>query len=64
MGLFFLSDILGGAKTVLLGNRIQDAYSRRHNLPLASSLSVLFLGLSALLLLLQRRLSGGDVSLM
>ncbi len=64
MGLFFLSDLLGGAKTVLLGNRIQDAYSRRHNLPLASSLSVLFLAISALLLMLHRRLSGGNASLM
>lgn len=64
MGLFFLSDLLGGSKTVLAGGLIQSLYKSR-NLPMAAALSVLLLTVTAAVIALYRRLGGkdGDLSL-
>lgn len=41
VGLFFIADILGGSKVVLVGNLIQDQMLKVHNLPFAAALSVI-----------------------
>lgn len=40
MGLFFIADILGGNKVVLVGSLIQDQLMKAHNWPFAAALSV------------------------
>ncbi len=63
MGLFFLSDLLGGSKNVLAGGLIQEMITSR-DLPLASALSVLLLSLTAVVIVIYRKLGGsGDMSL-
>ena len=42
MGLFFIADILGGNKVVLVGNLIQEQLMKTHNWPFAAALSVAF----------------------
>lgn len=58
MGLFFIADILGGNKVVLVGNLIQEQLMKAHNWPFAAALSVVLLLITTLLLFLYRRLSG------
>lgn len=43
MGLFFVSDLLGGAKTMLIGNLIQNQMLASRNWPFGSALSVIML---------------------
>ena len=61
MGLFFIADILGGNKVVLVGNLIQEQLMKTHNWPFAAALSVALLALLALtslFMFLYRKLSG------
>ena len=58
MGLFFIADILGGNKVVLVGNLIQEQLMKTHNWPFAAALSVALLALTSLLMFLYRKLSG------
>lgn len=58
MGLFFIADILGGNKVVLVGSLIQEQLMKTHNWPFAAALSVALLALTTLLLFLYRRVSG------
>lgn len=46
MGLFFIADILGGNKIVLVGNLISDLMTTGKNVPLAASMSVVLLVLT------------------
>lgn len=64
MGLFFLSDLLGGSKTVLAGGLIQSLYKSR-NLPMAAALSVLLLTVTGAVIAVYRKVGGsnGDLSL-
>ncbi len=50
MGLFFVSEILGGKKVVLVGNLIQDQIITAHNWPFAAALSVVLMILTSLLI--------------
>jgi spermidine/putrescine transport system permease protein len=50
LGLFFIPDILGGAKNLLVGNLIQDQFLSARNWPLGSAASVLLTLLMGLLL--------------
>jgi spermidine/putrescine transport system permease protein len=43
MGLFFVADILGGNKVVLVGNLIQEQLMRAHDWPFAAALSVVLM---------------------
>lgn len=61
MGIFFISDLLGGSKTVLIGNLIQDQLLKARNTPFGAALAVVMLLLTALVLYLQRR-SGGETT--
>lgn len=58
MGLFFIADILGGNKVVLVGNLIQEQLMKAHNWPFAAALSVVLLLLTTLIIWLYRKLSG------
>lgn len=56
MGLFFVADILGGNKIVLVGSVIQEQLTKGRNLPFAAALSVILLLLTSLLISIYRRL--------
>lgn len=66
MGLFFIADILGGSKVVLVGNLIQEQLMRAHDWPFAAALSVCLMALTSIFLFLYSRLtralgSGGEL---
>lgn len=65
MGLFFIADILGGNKVVLVGSLIQEQLLKAHNWPFAAALSVVLMLMTTLLIALYRRVvrhtGGGDV---
>jgi len=55
MGLFFIADILGGNKVVLVGSLIQDQLMKAHNWPFAAALSVILMVLTSLMISLYKR---------
>ena len=57
MGLFFIADILGGNKIVLVGSMIQDLMTRGRNLPLAAAMAVVLMIMTSALLWLYRKIS-------
>ena len=57
MGLFFIADILGGNKVVLVGSLIQDQLNQAHNWPFAAALSVVLMLLTSLLIWFYRRVT-------
>jgi spermidine/putrescine transport system permease protein len=57
MGLFFIADILGGNKVVLVGNVIQEQLIKAHDWPFAAALSVVLMVLTSIFLYLYRRLT-------
>jgi ABC-type spermidine/putrescine transport system, permease component I len=62
MGLFFISDILGGNKIVLVGNLIQDQMTRGGNWPFAAAIAVVLTIVTSILLLAQNLIAkaGGN----
>lgn len=60
VGLIFLSDILGGANTVLWGNLVHDELLKSRDLPFAAALSVVLLILTAAVIFLYRRAGGSN----
>lgn len=58
MGLFFVADILGGNKIVLVGNLIQEQLMKARNWPFAAALSVVLMILTSLMLTLYRKVAG------
>lgn len=58
MGLFFIADILGGNKIVLVGSLIQDQLTRGSNWPFAAALAVVLTLLTTCVLLLYRGILG------
>ena len=63
MGIFFISDLLGGGKTVLIGNLIQNQILTARNTPMGAALSMAMLALTALILWIQRR-TGGETRIL
>lgn len=57
MGLFFIADILGGNKIVLVGSLIQDQMSRGSNWPFAAALAVVLTVLTTLIIYIYRRVT-------
>ena len=56
MGLFFIAQILGGNKTVLVGSLIEELLMKAHNQPMAAALSVVLMHLTgAVCLILMRK---------
>ncbi len=60
MGLFFIADILGGNKIVLVGSLIQDQLLKAHNWPFAAALAVVLMLITTLLIALYKRITKSD----
>ncbi len=58
MGLFFIADILGGNKVILVGNLIQEQLMKARNWPFAAALSVVLMVLTSVMIALYRKVSG------
>ncbi|HOO27795.1 MAG TPA: ABC transporter permease subunit, partial [Lachnospiraceae bacterium] len=56
MGLFFIADILGGNKIVLVGSVIQEQLTKGRNLPFAAALAVVLMVLTFVLIRIYRKL--------
>jgi spermidine/putrescine transport system permease protein len=54
MGLYYISDILGGNKIVLVGNLIRDQLLNVHDWPFAAALSVALMALTSIFLYIYR----------
>lgn len=59
MTIFYIPDLLGGSKSILLGNLIQNQFLVTQNWPLGSAISIIFTLLLALLLLIYWRSTRG-----
>ncbi len=57
MGLFFIADILGGNKVVLVGNLIQEQLMKARNWPFAAALSVALMLLTTVIIWLYRKIA-------
>ncbi|MCZ6914823.1 MAG: ABC transporter permease subunit, partial [Rickettsia endosymbiont of Ixodes persulcatus] len=57
MSMFYIPDILGGAKSLLVGNLIQNEFLSAHNWPLGSAVSMVLTLSMGLLLLVYRRVN-------
>ncbi len=57
MGLFFIADILGGNKIVLVGSLIQDQMTRGSDWPFAAALAVALTLLTTLIIYLYRKIT-------
>ena len=57
MGLFFIADILGGNKIVLVGSLIQDQMTRGSNWPFAAALAVVMMALTTVLIMIYRKVT-------
>ncbi len=60
MGLFFIADIMGGNKIVLVGSLIQDQLLRAHNWPFAAALAVVLMVMTTVLIALYKRITKSD----
>ncbi len=63
IGLFFISDILGGSNTPLWGNLVHDELLRSRDLPFAATLSVVLLVLTGIVIFLFHRAGGENESM-
>ena len=57
MGLFFLAEILGGNKVVLVGNLIQEQLIKSHDWPFAAALSASLMILTGIFIFLYRKIT-------
>ena len=60
MGLFFIADLLGGNKIVLVGSVIQEQLTKGRNQPFAAALSAVLMVLTVLMIRLYRRITGAS----
>lgn len=60
MGLFFIADILGGNKIVLVGSIIQEQLTKGRNIPFAAALSAVLMVLTSLMIRLYRKVTGAS----
>ena len=58
MGLFFIADILGGNKIVLVGSVIQEQLTKGRNQPFAAALSAVLMILTTLMISLYKKITG------
>ena len=64
LGLFFISDLLGGAKHMMLGNLIHNQLTTARDWPFGAALSVVMIAMTLSLLTLYRRVTGGDLEVL
>ena len=60
MGLYFISEILGGNKVVLVGNLIQDQMMRAHDWPFAAALSVALMLITTIFLFIYKKVTNSS----
>lgn len=60
LGYFFVSDIMGGAKSQLIGNLIENQFKAANNWPLGAALSMLLIALIIVIVSIYKK-SGGDI---
>ncbi|MDR0323047.1 MAG: ABC transporter permease [Treponema sp.] len=60
MSLYFIADILGGGKVVLVGNLIRDQLLNVHDWPFAAAISVVLMALTSLFLYMYRIVTRSD----
>ena len=60
MGLFFIADLLGGNKIVLVGSIIQEQLTKGRNIPFAAALSAVLMVLTSLMIRLYRKVTGAS----
>lgn len=60
MTMFYIPDLLGGAKSMLLGNLIENQFLLMTNWPVGAAISIVLIALMTLLLLIYWRLSKGS----
>ena len=58
MGLFFISDLLGGSKTLLLGNLIKNEFMQARNWPMGATLSIAMLVFTTVFIYLYKKVTG------
>lgn len=58
MGLFFIADILGGNKIVLVGSLIQEQMTKANNIPFAAALSVILMLMTSCMISIYKRVTG------
>ena len=51
LGMFYVSDVLGGARSILLGNYIRDQFLTARNLPMGSAASIAMTAIMGMMLL-------------
>lgn len=59
LGLFFIPDLMGGAKTMMIGNLIKNQFLTARNWPFGSALSIILMLLTLLMIALYMRISDG-----
>ena len=57
MGLFFIADILGGGKVMLVGNLIQNQLNNGRDWPFAAALSVVLMIFTSVMIWLYRKVT-------
>jgi len=57
VGLFFVADILGGNKVVLVGSVIQEQLMKVHNWPFAAAIAVVLMIMTSLMIWLYRKIT-------
>lgn len=58
MGLYFVTDLMGGSKTLVIGNLIKNQFITARNWPLGAAMSVLLMIITYLLLKLYQKTGG------
>ena len=58
IGYFFIADILGGGKTMIIGNLIKNQFLTARNWPFGSAISIFLIFITLLLVKLYRKLGG------
>ena len=58
IGYFFIADILGGGKTMIIGNLIKNQFLQARNWPFGSAISIFLILITFLLVTLYKRLGG------
>ena len=57
VGLFFISDLMGGGKIMLLGNLIENQLVQARNMPFGAALAIVMMAMTLLIIWLYRRIT-------
>ncbi|MBO8171907.1 MAG: spermidine/putrescine ABC transporter permease PotB [Bacillaceae bacterium] len=60
LGLFFIPDLMGGAKTMIIGNLIKNQFLTARDWPFGSALSIVLMILTLILIAIYVRIAEGD----